>query len=73
MATYNVSSLIVVDASAQPTVATYISSTTWDPDTSPIRWGVPSLISVSVLRETAGGGGGGPTRPASGLVYPIIV
>ena len=72
MATYNISSPVKVDASAAPTTAAHLSSATWSPDTSPIRWGAPGLISAAVLREASGGDGGGDVvpRPQSGMIYP---
>ena len=75
MATYNLSSVIKVDASARPTAAAVISSTTWEPADNSIRWSLSSLISVpaSQVAGDSEPGNGGPTRPASGLVYPIIL
>lgn len=50
---------------------TYTTTISWSPDTSSTNWGVQlPIVKRQSFAEDSFGGGGGGSRPTSGVVYP---
>ena len=72
MASYTITPLSSFNVDATLVSVSGHATLDYTPDVSAVRWLIAPNSAFNTF-PSSGGGSNGPTRPASGLVYPIIL